>query len=65
MTSDTNIYNQIIQREMHDGQYTEAKDMIKQTYQNGYADDVTYYLSGIIIATQDSKAEAMAEWERV
>ncbi|EGQ3706260.1 rhomboid family intramembrane serine protease [Staphylococcus pseudintermedius] len=64
MTSDTNIYNQIIQREMHDGQYTEAKDMIKQTYQNGYADDVTYYLSGIIIATQDSKAEAMAEWER-
>ncbi|ARJ49855.1 rhomboid family protein [Staphylococcus lutrae] len=64
LTKDTNIYNQIIQQEMYHGQYSEAKKMIKQTYQNGYADDLTYYLSGIIIATQDSKAEAMAEWER-
>ena len=29
-----------------------------------YADDQTYYLSGLITATKSSKAEAMADWER-
>ncbi|MBA8775665.1 rhomboid family intramembrane serine protease [Staphylococcus schleiferi subsp. coagulans] len=62
-TPDINIYNQIIQDEMYSNHFSEAKDMVKQTYHNGYADDMTYYLSGLIIATQESKAEAMAEWE--
>ena len=64
MTPDENIYNQIIQDQMKNNHYSEAKEMVHQTIDNGYADDMTYYLSGMIIAAQDSKAEAIAEWER-
>ncbi|MCS4485531.1 rhomboid family protein [Staphylococcus americanisciuri] len=64
MTPDENIYNHIIQDEMNSNHYSEAKNMVKQTIDNNYADDMTYYLSGMITAAQDSKAEALAEWER-
>ncbi|MGV3041470.1 rhomboid family intramembrane serine protease [Staphylococcus rostri] len=64
LTPDENIYNQIIQDQMHANHYGEAKEMVQQTIDKGYADDMTYYLSGMIIAAQDSKAEAVAEWER-
>lgn len=49
---------------MNNGELSEAKHMISETMDKGYADDETYYLSGLVIAAKDSKAEAMAEWER-
>ncbi|QLK86070.1 rhomboid family intramembrane serine protease [Staphylococcus sp. 17KM0847] len=64
ITPSENIYNQIIQDQMKNNNYNEAKHMVSQTIDNNYADDSTYYLSGMIIAAQDSKAEAIAEWER-
>ncbi|MGM7688820.1 rhomboid family intramembrane serine protease [Staphylococcus felis] len=64
LTQSTNIYNQIIQNEMHQGHYREARNMVSDTLKHHYDDDETYFLSGMIIATQDSKAEAMNEWEK-
>ncbi|MBI5975652.1 rhomboid family intramembrane serine protease [Staphylococcus canis] len=64
LTPDVNIYNEIIQKEMHNGNFTKSKSMIQNTEKHHYNDDETYVLSGLIIATQDSKAEAMDEWER-
>lgn len=59
-----NIYNTIIKNEMKDNNYKEAKEMVQQTIEKKYADDETYYLKGLIIATIDSKAEGVATWER-
>ncbi|UEX89082.1 rhomboid family intramembrane serine protease [Staphylococcus ratti] len=64
LIEDVNIYNKIIQSEMNHDNLTEAKHMIGETMKKGYADDETYYLSGFVIAAKNSKAEAMAEWER-
>ncbi|RIM18987.1 rhomboid family intramembrane serine protease, partial [Staphylococcus chromogenes] len=64
LIDDINIYNKIVQNEMNNGELSEAKHMIRETMDKGYADDETYYLSGLVIAAKDSKAEAMAEWER-
>lgn len=64
MTPSENIYNQIIQEQMQKKHYTQAEEMIEQTINRNYADDMTYYLSGMVIASQKSKAEAIAEWER-
>ncbi|UXR70727.1 MULTISPECIES: rhomboid family intramembrane serine protease [unclassified Staphylococcus] len=63
MTPSENIYNQIIQDEMQKRHYTQAEEMIEQTISRNYADDMTYYLSGMVMAAQKSKAEAIAEWE--
>ena len=38
--------------------------MVTQTLNKKYADDETYYLSGLITATESSQSEAIAEWER-
>ncbi|MDW8553900.1 rhomboid family intramembrane serine protease [Staphylococcus xylosus] len=59
-----NIYNTIIRNEMKQGNYDDAKDMVKHTINKNYADDGTYYLNGLIKATLDSKAEGIAIWER-
>ncbi|NJI00424.1 rhomboid family intramembrane serine protease [Staphylococcus hyicus] len=64
LIEDVNIYNKIIQKQMNDGNLSEAKHMIKETVKKDYANDETYYLSGFVIAAKDSKAEAIAEWER-
>ena len=64
LIDDINIYNKIIQNEMNNGEISEAKHMINETMDRGYADDETYYLAGFVIAAKESKAEAMAEWER-
>jgi len=62
--SDDNIYDKLIRDEMIKGNYSEAKNVVKQTLNNNYADDETYYLSGLITATKSSQAEAVSEWER-
>ena len=49
---------------MLNGNYKEAKDVVNQTLNKNYADDETYYLSGLITATEESQSEAIAEWER-
>lgn len=59
-----NIYNTIIAKEMKQGQYDEAKDMVEHTINKDYADDETYYLHGLINATLNSKAEGIASWKR-
>ncbi|MDW4286497.1 rhomboid family intramembrane serine protease [Staphylococcus saprophyticus] len=59
-----NIYNSIITKEMKQGNYDEAKNMVQRTINKSYADDETYYLSGLIKTTQNSKAEGIASWER-
>lgn len=62
--SEDNIYDKLIRDEMIKGNYSEAKHVVKQTLNNNYADDETYYLSGLITATKSSQAEAVSEWER-
>lgn len=62
--SEDNIYDKLIRDEMIKGNYSEAKNVVKQTLNNNYADDETYYLSGLITATNSSQAEAVSEWER-
>lgn len=62
--SEDNIYDKLIRNEMIKGNYSEAKNVVKQTLNNNYADDETYYLSGLITATKSSQAEAVSEWER-
>ncbi|MCG2063118.1 rhomboid family intramembrane serine protease [Staphylococcus epidermidis] len=62
--SEDNIYDKLIRGEMIKGNYSEAKNVVKQTLNNNYADDETYYLSGLITATKSSQAEAVSEWER-
>ncbi|PTE54901.1 rhomboid family protein [Staphylococcus epidermidis] len=62
--SEDNIYDKLIRDEMIKGNYSEAKNVVKQTLNNNYADDKTYYLSGLITATKSSQAEAVSEWER-
>ncbi|MDS0938768.1 rhomboid family intramembrane serine protease [Staphylococcus epidermidis] len=62
--SEDNIYDKLIRDEMIKGNYSEAKNVVKQTLNNNYADDETYYLSGLISATKSSQAEAVSEWER-
>lgn len=62
--SEDNIYDKLIRDEMIKGNYSEAKNVVKQTHNNNYADDETYYLSGLITATKSSQAEAVSEWER-
>ncbi|MGO3049387.1 MAG: rhomboid family intramembrane serine protease [Staphylococcus sp.] len=59
-----NIYNTIISNEMKNGNYKEAKTMVKQTIKKKYADDETYYLNGLITTTLSSKAEGISDWER-
>lgn len=59
-----NIYNTIIEKEMKNGNYKSAEDMVQHTVNKSYADDETYYLKGLINATTDSKSEGMATWER-
>ena len=49
---------------MKQGNYDDAKEMVKHTINKDYADDETYYLNGLIKATLDSKAEGIATWER-
>lgn len=63
LTKTDNIYNNIIQQEMNRDNYNDAKHMISNTMKHNYADDQTYVLSGMVIAAQDSKAEAINEWE--
>ena len=43
---------------------TEKRNVVNQTLNKNYADDETYYLSGLITATEESQSEAIAEWER-
>ena len=62
--SEDNIYDKLIRDEMIKCNYSEAKNVVKQTLNNNYADDETYYLSGLITATKSSQAEAVSEWER-
>lgn len=62
--SEDNIYDKLIRDEMIKGNYSEAKHVVKQTLNNNYADDETYYLSGLITTTKSSQAEAVSEWER-
>lgn len=62
--SEDNIYDKLIRDEMIKGNYSEAKNVVKQTLNNNYADDETYYLSGLITATKSSQSEAVSEWER-
>lgn len=62
--SEDNIYDKLIRDEMIKGNYSEARNVVKQTLNNNYADDETYYLSGLITATKSSQAEAVSEWER-
>ena len=62
--SEDNIYDKLIRDEMIKGNYSEAKNVVKQTLNNNYADDETYYLCGLITATKSSQAEAVSEWER-
>lgn len=62
--SEDNIYDKLIRDEMIKGNYSEAKNVVKQTLNNNYADDETYYLNGLITATKSSQAEAVSEWER-
>lgn len=62
--SEDNIYDKLIRDEMIKGNYSEAKNVVKQTLNNNYADNETYYLSGLITATKSSQAEAVSEWER-
>lgn len=62
--SEDNIYDKLIRDEMIKGNYSEANNVVKQTLNNNYADDETYYLSGLITATKSSQAEAVSEWER-
>lgn len=62
--SEDNIYDKLIRDEMIKGNYSEAKNVVKQTLNNNYADDETYYFSGLITATKSSQAEAVSEWER-
>lgn len=62
--SEDNIYDKLIRDEMIKGNYSEAKNVVKQTLNNNYADDETYYLSGLITATKSSQAKAVSEWER-
>lgn len=59
-----NIYDNLIKDQMLGGHYGEARNVVNQTLNKNYADDETYYLSGLITATEDSQSEAIAEWER-
>ena len=45
------------------GHYGEARNVVNQTLNKNYADDETYYLSGLITARR-MQSEAIAEWER-
>lgn len=47
---------------MTSGNYDNAQNIVKQTINKNYADDQTYYLSGMIMATINSKSEGMTEW---
>ena len=57
-----NIYNKLIKDDMTSGNYDNAQNIVKQTINKNYADDQTYYLSGMIMATINSKSEGMTEW---
>ncbi len=59
-----NIYNKLIKDDMTSGNYDDVSNIVKQTINKNYADDQTYYLSGMIMATINSKSEGMTEWER-
>ncbi|HCG75852.1 MULTISPECIES: rhomboid family protein [Staphylococcus] len=59
-----NIYDKLIKDQMLAGNYSEAKSVVTQTLNKKYADDETYYLSGLITATESSQSEAISEWER-
>ncbi|PNZ12418.1 rhomboid family protein [Staphylococcus simiae] len=59
-----NIYNKLIKDDMLDGQYENAQNLVKKTINKDYADDETYYLSGLIMATENSRSEGMTEWEK-
>ena len=63
--SEDNIYDKLIRDEMIKGNYSEAKNVVKQTLNNNYADDETYYLSGLITATKSSQAEAYQNGKEV
>ncbi len=52
-----NIYNKLIKDDMTSGNYDNAQNIVKQTINKNYADDQTYYLSGMIMATINSKSE--------
>ncbi|MEI5740919.1 rhomboid family intramembrane serine protease, partial [Staphylococcus aureus] len=51
-----NIYNKLIKDDMTSGNYDNAQNIVKQTINKNYADDQTYYLSGMIMATINSKS---------
>lgn len=59
-----NIYNKLIKEDMIAGDYSSAKAIVNKTIDKDYADDRTYYLSGLIMATESSKSEGMIEWEK-
>ncbi|MCU5746368.1 rhomboid family intramembrane serine protease [Staphylococcus sp. SQ8-PEA] len=59
-----NIYNHIIANEMKKGDYSSANKMVKHTISKHYDDDYTYYLKGLITASQESKTEAISVWQR-
>ncbi|RZI00120.1 rhomboid family intramembrane serine protease, partial [Staphylococcus condimenti] len=59
-----NIYDKLIKDEMSQGNYNKAEKLVEHTMNKGYEDDETYYLSGLIKATNDSKAEGISTWER-
>lgn len=59
-----NIYDKLIKDQMLAGHYGEARNVVNQTLNKKYADDETFYLSGLITATESSQSEAIAEWER-
>lgn len=59
-----NIYDKLIRDEMNEGNYNKASQLVEHTINKGYEDDETYYLSGLIKATKDSKAEGISTWER-
>ncbi|KOR13560.1 hypothetical protein AMC75_01425 [Staphylococcus carnosus] len=59
-----NIYDKLIKDEMNQGNYNKAAKLVEHTMNKVYEDDETYYLSGLIKATNDSKAEGISTWER-
>lgn len=64
MIQDENVYDKLIKNEMINGNYNKASELVDHTIKKGYADDYTYYLSGLIKATNDSKAEGISTWEK-
>lgn len=59
LIEDVNIYNKIIQKQMNEGHFSEAKHMIRETVKKDYANDETYYLSGFVIAAKILKLKQL------